>query len=56
MANLPLGIIEPTPYAQFAVPLQPDDLVVLYTDALIETRDPQGGCWAQAGCWISSGR
>ncbi len=40
--NLPLGIIEPTPYAQFAVPLDPGDLVLLYTDALIETRDPRG--------------
>jgi serine phosphatase RsbU (regulator of sigma subunit) len=40
--NLPLGIIEPTPYVQFAVPLQPDDLVVLYTDALIEGRDRHG--------------
>jgi serine phosphatase RsbU (regulator of sigma subunit) len=40
--NLPLGIIEPTPYVQFAVPLQPGDLVVLYTDALIETRIAQG--------------
>jgi sigma-B regulation protein RsbU (phosphoserine phosphatase) len=40
--NLPLGIIEPTPYAQFVVPLEPRDLVVLYTDALIETRDADG--------------
>ncbi len=42
VANLPLGIIEPTPYAQFAVPLQPGDLVVLYTDALLETRTTEG--------------
>ena len=42
VANLPLGIIEPTPYVQFAVQLRPDDLVVLYTDALIETRATQG--------------
>jgi len=40
--NLPLGIIEPTPYAQFAVSLEPEDLVVFYTDALIETRDAEG--------------
>lgn len=42
VADLPLGIAEPTPYVQFAVPLQPGDLVVLYTDALIETRGPKG--------------
>jgi serine phosphatase RsbU (regulator of sigma subunit) len=42
VSNLPLGIIEPTPYVQFSVALQPGDLVVLYTDALIETRGPQG--------------
>jgi sigma-B regulation protein RsbU (phosphoserine phosphatase) len=47
--NLPLGIIEPTPYAQFAVPLQPGDLVVLYTDALIETRDSQGELLGTSG-------
>jgi len=42
VSNLPLGIIEPTPYVQFAVPLEPGDLVVFYTDALIETRDREG--------------
>jgi len=40
--NLPLGIVEPTPYVQFVVPLTPGDLVVLYTDALIESRGPDG--------------
>jgi serine phosphatase RsbU (regulator of sigma subunit) len=49
VANLPLGIIEPTPYAQFAVPLQLDDLVVLYTDALIETRGTQGELLGTSG-------
>ena len=42
VANLPLGVIEPTPYAQFAVQLEPRDLVVLYTDAVIETPGPEG--------------
>ncbi len=37
--NLPLGVIEPTLYQQFAVRLESGDLVVLYTDALIETTD-----------------
>jgi serine phosphatase RsbU (regulator of sigma subunit) len=36
--NLPLGIIEPTPYYQFATRLAPGDVVVLYTDSLLEAR------------------
>jgi sigma-B regulation protein RsbU (phosphoserine phosphatase) len=38
-ANLPLGVIDPTGYSQFAVPLDPGDVVVLYTDAVIEAAD-----------------
>ncbi|HVW01324.1 MAG TPA: PP2C family protein-serine/threonine phosphatase [Planctomycetaceae bacterium] len=34
--NLPLGIIEPTEYTQFAVRLGLGDMVLLYTDALPE--------------------
>jgi len=40
--DLPLGVVEPTPYVQFAVTLGRDDLVVLYTDALIEAPGPSG--------------
>ncbi len=36
LANLPLGVIDPTSYHQFAVWLAPGDVVVAYTDALIE--------------------
>jgi len=39
-ANLPLGIIHPTDYHQFAVTLGKGDLVVLYSDGLIETGGP----------------
>ncbi len=49
VSNLPLGIIEPTPYAQFAVPLEPDDLIVFYTDALIEARDLEGELLGTSG-------
>jgi serine phosphatase RsbU (regulator of sigma subunit) len=42
VSNLPLGIIEPTSYRQLAVKLQHGDLVVLYTDSLIEARTPRG--------------
>jgi serine phosphatase RsbU (regulator of sigma subunit) len=42
VTNLPLGIIEPTDYRQFAVHLARGDLVVLYTDSLIEATNPDG--------------
>jgi serine phosphatase RsbU (regulator of sigma subunit) len=42
IANLPLGVIEPTDYYQFAVKLEKDDVVLIYTDALIEASSPQG--------------
>lgn len=38
--NLPLGIIEPTNYAQYAVPLAKGDLVVMHTDSLTEAHAP----------------
>lgn len=41
-SNLPLGIIEPTAYHQFAVRLSKDDLVLIYSDSLIESADPGG--------------
>lgn len=34
--NLPLGLIDPTAYLQFAVKLSQDDLILIYTDSLIE--------------------
>lgn len=40
--NLPLGIVEPTEYHQFAVPLEVGDLVLIYTDWLPEAADPSG--------------
>jgi len=49
VSNLPLGIIEPTPYAQFAVRLEPSDVVVFYTDALIEARDAGGELLGTSG-------
>lgn len=42
VANLPLGIVEPTSYHQYAVRLGLGDLVVLYTDALSEATDADG--------------
>ncbi len=34
--NLPLGVIEPTSYSQFAVQMVPGELILFYSDALIE--------------------
>jgi len=41
-SNLPLGLDESTTYRQFEVPVADGDLLVLYTDALIEARDGNG--------------
>ncbi len=40
--NLPLGVIGQTGYHQFAVTLGQGDIVLLYTDALIEARNAEG--------------
>jgi len=40
--NLPLGVIEPTDYVQFAVNLGKGDIVFIYSDALIEAQSPTG--------------
>jgi len=42
VANLPLGIIEPTKYQQFAAKLAMGDVVIIYTDAMTEARNPAG--------------
>lgn len=42
VANLPLGVLEPTRYEEFSVALAPGDLVLAYTDAAIEARSPSG--------------
>lgn len=47
--NLPLGVIHPTDYYQFAVELGRGDQVVMYTDSLIEARDSQGSTIGEAG-------
>lgn len=42
LANLPLGIVAPTEYEQFSVTLDPDDLVLIYTDGVVEAESPEG--------------
>lgn len=48
-SNLPLGILEPTSYDQFAVRLQEGDLVLIYTDSLVESRGRDGRLLGNAG-------
>lgn len=43
VSNLPLGVIEPTDYHQFAVELGLGDLILIYSDSLIEAESPQTG-------------
>lgn len=47
--DLPLGIIHPTDYHQFAVILSKGDLVVLYSDGLIESGGPGGRTIGEEG-------
>jgi sigma-B regulation protein RsbU (phosphoserine phosphatase) len=42
VSNLPLGVVAPTSYEQFAVRLQVGDRVLIYTDGLTEVTDPAG--------------
>ncbi len=42
VTNLPLGIIDPTEYHQFAVKLGHGDIILIYTDAMIEARNARG--------------
>ncbi len=49
VGNLPMGIIEPTAYAQFGVSLSRGDLVVMYTDSLVEARAADGRMLGEAG-------
>jgi serine phosphatase RsbU (regulator of sigma subunit) len=49
IANLPLGILDPTDYEQFATRLDPGDFVVLYTDAVIECEGTEGKQLGESG-------
>jgi phosphoserine phosphatase RsbU/P len=40
--GLPLGLIDGTDYVQVAVRLDPDDLLILYTDGITEARNADG--------------
>jgi serine phosphatase RsbU (regulator of sigma subunit) len=48
-ANVPWGIVDSVDYEQFAVRLKIGDLVLCYTDSLIEARDADGELIGPAG-------
>jgi len=47
--NLPLGVIPQTKYPQFATRLERGDILLSYTDALIEATDPAGNMLGEEG-------
>jgi phosphoserine phosphatase RsbU/P len=49
LANLPLGILDPINYQQFAVELNHGDVVLLCTDAIPECADDNGEMLGEAG-------
>ena len=49
VGNLPLGLDDETAYNQFVLQLGSDDLVLVYTDALIESADPSGVLLGEQG-------
>jgi serine phosphatase RsbU (regulator of sigma subunit) len=49
LANIPLGIAEPTRYDEMAIRLGRGDLLLLYTDSLLEARNAQGRQLNEAG-------
>jgi sigma-B regulation protein RsbU (phosphoserine phosphatase) len=48
-ANLPLGVLTLADYGQINVTLEPDDLVLCYTDSLPESQDAAGEYLGQEG-------
>jgi phosphoserine phosphatase RsbU/P len=49
LANLPLGVLEPMDYEQLAVDLDEGDIVLLFTDAITETKDDSGQILGESG-------
>lgn len=49
LANIPLGIAEPTRYDEMAIRLGRGDLVLLYTDSVVEAQNAAGRMLGEAG-------
>ncbi len=48
-SNVPLGVDDAASYSQIGLKLGADDLVLFYTDSLIEARSPDAGMLGEAG-------
>jgi len=48
-SNIPLGLLEISEYGQFDVELNPGDLLLSYTDALVESNDADGEPLGEVG-------
>lgn len=48
-ANLPLGIVDDEQYEQFQARTRPGDMVVIYSDSLVEARDERGAFLGEEG-------
>lgn len=48
-SDLPIGIDDETAYATFETQLDPDDLLIFYTDSLTEARSPAGKFLGESG-------
>lgn len=48
-ANLPLGIDDASDYESFAVDLKPNDVVIAFTDAMVEAQDEGSNLLGEAG-------
>ncbi len=49
VSNLPLGIDSDVAYQQFGIPVNDGDIVLFYTDALIEAQNPEGELLGEEG-------
>lgn len=49
LLNLPLGVLDETGYTQFAVQLDPDDVLILYSDSLTDATGEDGQPLGEAG-------
>ena len=49
VANIPLGILDATHYEPFGTTLEAGDLVLFYSDAMLESQDPSGAFLGEEG-------
>ena len=47
LGGIPLGIFEGTSYSSIRVPLEPDDIIILYTDGVTEATNPENELYGE---------